>query len=365
MLRVLFYLPDLSGGGAQRTLLNLASEIARIDGFDLHLVLGAAEGGAAKWIDPSVPVTQLPSARARKQIGALRKVIQDLKPQAVVSTMLHGNVTAWLATRFLKDAPALLLRETNSHAFRTDLGFRHKVLAGLAYRAADRFIALSEGVRQEMIQLYQLSPDKAVTLHNPVDLTPYHGAATHRENGTFRIVTIGRLADQKNHRLLLDAVALLDPGSLSVSVLGEGPLRDETIGYAKEQGLSDIVTFPGFVQNPEDWLRDADLFVLSSKYEGFGHVLVEAMASGTPVVSTDCPYGPVDIIEVGKSGLLVPNNDSRALADAIEKVRHDPELQSRLATGGLKRAQDFSAPLIAAHYADLIHKTVSQKTCAE
>ena len=136
--------------------------------------------------------------------------------------------------------------------------------------------------------------------------------------------------------------------------LGEGPLKEELEDLAKTLGVGDSLSFPGFVSNPWSYMSRSHAFVLSSRWEGFGRVIVEAMASGTPVISTDCDYWPGEINTSGRSGLLVPVDDVERLAEAIEKVLDDEELASSLKSEGLRRASDFDARKICTEYEDLM-----------
>lgn len=357
-MKLLLYLPDLDGGGAQRTLLNLTSVLSDADGITLRLVTGAADGAAMIWCPDNVDRVTLPTARARAQVAALRAAIRDFGPDIALSTMLHGNLALYLATRFMGDRPKIVLRETNSHFYRNDLKPWHTALAGVAYRAADRMVALSEGVRRELMARYRLSPSRCVTIHNPVDLS----AVPQRKGsaGGFHFLSIGRLSEQKNHALLLRAFAALRPDDARMTILGGGPLRGELEYLAAELGIADRVALPGFVADTAAVMKTADAFVLSSRYEGFGHVLVEAMAAGLPVISTDCPYGPADIITNGETGLLVQNDDVAELTEAMNVIRSDAELSARLSANGPVRARDFDANRIGAQYVTLFNECLAE-----
>lgn len=360
--RLLLYLPDLDGGGAQRTLINLANALHRAGAFQVLLVLGQQDGPARSWLNTDVPVEVLPPGRARGQILSLRRAIRRFDPQAVMSTLLHGNLTLWLATRWLPSPPKLILRETNSHRHRGDLSVVLRFLAGRAYRRADRFVALSEGVRREMVDLYHLDPARTVTIHNPVDIERFRTDSTPASpDGHFRLITLGRLAAQKNHPCLLRALAQLQDSDIHLTILGEGPARQSTEALIAELALADRVTLAGHVSDPVPYLAQSDLFVLSSRYEGFGHVLVEAMAAGLAVISTDCPYGPADIIADGETGVLVANDDPAALAAAIARLKADAPLRQKLAEAGRRRADDFAAEKIAAQYSTLILSCIGDR----
>lgn len=361
-IRLLFYLPDLDGGGAQRTLLNLAAELNRSSRCDVTVLTGRATGPAERWIDPDLPTAVLPGNRAREQIFSLRREVKSRNPDILFSTMLHGNLAAWFSTRLMIGKPKLVLRETNSHRHRDDLSTLLRWLAGLAYRGADRVIALSHGVQQELEELYRLSVGQVETIHNPVRIDAFEAASPARQipRTELRILTIGRLAHQKNHADLLRAVAKLGDLPIRLTILGEGPLRADLTTLATELSLQERVEMPGFVEDPGAYLSQADVFVLSSRYEGFGHVLVEAMAAGLPVVSTDCPYGPKDIITSLQDGILVPNEDPDGLAKAILDIWNDADLRDRLSKNGIARAREFDVGSISERYLRTFHDCLTQ-----
>lgn len=161
------------------------------------------------------------------------------------------------------------------------------------------------------------------------------------------IITVGRLAYQKDHVTLLRAFALaLRRVQARLVLVGQGPLHGELVTLAEELGISDKVLFAGWQENPFAWMANADLFVLSSRFEGFGNVVIEAMACGLPVVSTDCPSGPNEILANGDAGILVPVGDVHALADAICLVLENSELREQLADKSKRRAPEFDISMI-------------------
>jgi glycosyltransferase involved in cell wall biosynthesis len=161
------------------------------------------------------------------------------------------------------------------------------------------------------------------------------------------IITVGRLVYQKDHDTLLRAFALARSRlDASLVLVGQGPLQDELTTLARELGISDRVIFAGWQQNPFAWMANADLFVLSSRFEGFGNVVIEAMACGLPVVSTDCPSGPSEILANGDAGILVPVGDVHAMADAMCAVLQDGKLRKQLADKSQRRAPEFDISVI-------------------
>ncbi|MFN3591959.1 MAG: glycosyltransferase, partial [Thermaurantiacus sp.] len=165
-----------------------------------------------------------------------------------------------------------------------------------------------------------------------------------------RILTAGRMKPQKNHALLIRAFARLELPSARLAILGDGRSEAATRALVAEMDLQTRVLMPGFVADPGPWLRSADLFVLSSDYEGFGNVLVEALAAGLPIVSTDCPFGPAEILEHGCYGRLVPVGDEGALAAAMADALAEDHDRAALR----RRAADFAPDVAARRYASLL-----------
>jgi glycosyltransferase involved in cell wall biosynthesis len=281
--------------------------------------------------------------------------------------MPDANVAVSLAVVGLRSRPGLILRETNSHRHREDLGWLRRKLISWAYRRADAVVALSEGVREELVEDCALDPGHTVTIHNPVDVASIT-AATKAVKDSIQevpcdgslIVGCGRLHRQKGFDLLIEAFADLDDTKARLVILGEGPEREALETLARSRGVAGRVLMPGFESHPEKWLAQATLFVLPSRWEGFGHVLVEALAAGVPVVSAWAPHGPADILNDGEAGLMVPTGNVAALGAAIDRLLIDKGLRERLAEAGHKMAQRFSLPVIAGRYGDLI-EDVTQK----
>lgn len=368
-LRVLLWLSDFGGGGAQRTMLNLASALPA-HGVAVELVTGASEGPATAWLDGALQRRSLNSTSLTAAFPSLVRTIGSLVPDAVLSTMLDANVAAYLAVRLARVDTAVILRETNSHRARADIGPLRRTLARMAYRRADGVIALSEGVRRELIVDMNLAPSHVKTIPNPVKLSEIAqltaGARVLPIPEGFRddarnVLAIGRLHRQKGYDLLIDAMAAQTGGARLV-ILGEGPDRAALQAQAGRLGLADRVHMPGFVQDAGPYLAHADLFVLSSRWEGFGHVIVEAMAAGLPVIATDCPYGPADIVRHDETGLLVPADDAAALASAIGELLADRRRAIGLARAAIVAARRFQIDRVAGEYAAAIGEVVRRRS---
>jgi glycosyltransferase involved in cell wall biosynthesis len=250
---------------------------------------------------------------------------------------------------------------------------KRMVLATLpyVYPRADRIVALSGGVAREVESLSRrlrgrvsIIPNagmdgsvRALAQETPADLPAADGPV---------VVASGRLTEQKGYPYLLEAMRRVrEEIPASLWLLGEGHLRAPLQAQAEELGIAGAVRFLGFRDNPHAVVRAADVFALSSLFEGFGNVIVEAMAVGTPVVSTDCPYGPGEIIRDGVDGLLVPPADPAALAAALLRVLRDPELAGRLREAGLRRAEDFSAHAAAERYGALFEEVAAERRAGQ
>lgn len=359
-LSIACLLPDFDGGGAQRSIINLANAF-KSDGHAARLIVGRGDGPAADWVDPGLVLRDLGVARTRAMLPRLIRELREGKPDILFATMIDANIMASLAIPWLGTRPILVLRETNSQRARGDIGFVRRHLIRWAYRRADRIVALSEGVRSELIEDLRLDPTHASTIHNPVDLSPT--LAPERPSqmpAGICIVGAGRLVRQKNFPLLIETLARL-PETVSLAILGDGPDREDLAGLVESLSLSNRVVMPGFVTNPRSWFTHATAFVLSSRWEGFGHVLVEAMAAGAPVIATDCPHGPRDIIKNGQTGLLVRSEDGDALADAVSRLLNDEPLRASLAAKGRESTARFSTSRISKQYMRLFTDAMGDK----
>jgi len=204
-------------------------------------------------------------------------------------------------------------------------------------------VTLTDGARRDLNENFGVSADRLVKMsaNAVIDAAAAQAPEGHREKGL--LVSVGRLSPEKDHATLIRAFAKLDP-ALRLEIAGDGPMRDMLQSLARELGMSDRVTLTGFVTDPFPVFRRAELAVSSSRYEGFGNAIVEALACGTPVVATDCPYGPREILADGRYGLLTPVGDADALAVAITRaLAATPDraaLRARAAMHTVARAAD-------------------------
>jgi len=238
------------------------------------------------------------------------------------------------------------------------------------YPRADALVAVSEGVAADLSRALNLPRQKITTIYNPVvepslsvrkDEPVDHPWFAH--DRPFPVVLgCGRLTKQKGFIYLIQAMARLqDKVPVRLVILGKGEQEAALKQLARDLDIQDKVAFIGFQSNPYKFIARADVFVLSSLWEGLPTVLIEAMACGTPVVSTDCPFGPSEIITHEINGLLVPPADAEALAAAILRVLEDKELAQRLIRNGRVRAQDFRVEKIMEQYEELFLRIAGNK----
>ena len=328
--RLAIFLPSLNGGGAERVMVTLANAFAE-RGYVVDLVLASAEGPYLDDVSRAVRVIDLHADRVIKAMLPLARYLRRERPQALLSALNHANVVAVLA-HWLARVPCRLVASehtTISVESARVRGLAAKAVYALvpwAYRRADAIVAVSRESATDLERFARLPAGSVQAIYNPFDLDRIRRlAAEPLDHPWFApgqlpvVLAIGRLTEPKDFPTLIRAFAALRARrSARLLILGEGELRGELEALVQSCGLTpDDVQMPGFVVNPFAYLSRCAVFVLSSRWEGFGNVLVEAMACGAPVVSTDCPSGPREILEDGRWGRLVPVGDVEALAQAI------------------------------------------------
>jgi glycosyltransferase involved in cell wall biosynthesis len=361
-------LPSFDCAGAQRDTILLCNALAN-RGLSAAIFVLRPGGVLKPLVDPAVRIIELPGERIRYAIPGLRAAIRSLAPHVVLSSGANLNLCCLAAVLTLPRAerPKVVLREVNApgmarrHDPRWQDRLAYRVLR-YAYRAADRIITLTDGARRELIEQFSVPPSGVVVMHSNAVITRevvVHAANWDGERGRERdlIVAIGRLSPEKNFQLLLRAVGLLRPGRpWRLAIVGEGEERSILQRYVVARSLEDRVSFVGFAADPFYWLRRARVMVSCSLYEGLGNTIIESLACGTPVVATDCPFGPREVLENGRYGSLVPVGNPEALARAIDAALDLAVDRAALVRRGL----NYTAERAAAEFLRLLSKLMQQ-----
>jgi glycosyltransferase involved in cell wall biosynthesis len=371
--RVCFVLPSLNGGGAERAAVHILNglDAAR---WDRSMYLFVREGPYLNDVQPSIDlVSGSGGSRLRRWLG-LRRYLRVSRPHLVVSFLSYFSVLAAVRGSGV-GARVVFNQQTPMSAFLTDTDYPWRrawhrrafsLVTRVGYRLADAIVTTSAGVADDLVTAFGVPRRRIRVVHNPVDLGAITTAAAEPMDPAYErvwsspvVVAAGRLADAKNYPLLLDALAVLRrtvPARLFV--LGQGDREAAMREQIGRLGLGDSVVLCGFQANPWKYIARADVFALTSRYEGFGNVIVEAMACGVPVVATSSP-GTREIISAEIDGLLVDRHEPGAVADALERVLTDTTLRCRLAGGARRSAARFASPTVAAAYDALLRQVLA------
>ena len=396
--RVALVLHGLSGGGIERSLLSLAEGfLAR--GLAVDVVVGEARGELLNDVPGDAGLVELGKVRVRRarlyglaadplasslllgsrnrmgmlkplmrQLPSLVRYLREARPDAVLSAEAQYNLLAIWGRRLSGIRPRVVITEhiTVSHGASFGGSWGDPRLSRVlrrAYLKADAVVTVSDGVGDDLAAYARISRERITTVYNPVvgpDLTTKARAPVDHPwlapGGPPVILAAGRLDPQKDFATLIRAFARLRARRPARLVLlgGVNPTKpeyaDELRALAARLGIADEVSLAGFRENPFAFMSRAAVFVLSSTYEGLGNVLIEALACGTPVVSTDCPSGPAEILDHGRFGPLVSVGDDAALAEAVLSILEAAPDRNRLR----ERGAMFSIERAVDHYLDLL-----------
>lgn len=362
--RLLFVLPSLSAGGSERVIATLANHWAE-GGRQIGIVTFEAENIAPYYaLHPDVTLMRLnlppvssPKWRAithtQKRISALRRSFQNFAPDVIISFLTKTNIMAIAAASGL-NIPVVISERNNPKLQSIDLLWRWA--RALAYPRAFAFVTMTQGAA-DCIAASQRPHTRIIA--NPVTLPA--GWKNNRRGNT--LAAVGRLTEQKRFDRLIDAFAMIadDHPDWSLVIWGEGRGRADLEARRDRLVLQDRIRLPGLTSAPGLWVETADVLVLSSEYEGWANVIAEAMQAGLPVVSFDCPFGPRQIITDRVNGVLVPNGDVSALANALSEVMGDAALRRKLGEQAARDAKAYTTDTIAAQWARLVSEAAAQR----
>lgn len=358
---LVIFLPDLSGGGAERLHIHLASALAA-QGYDVTFLLHRRVGVLLDLLPPHIRLVTLNCRRSLAALMPLVRFLRRERPDFFIANLGHNNIVALWAAALARVPARMIVTEHNSLsrdcAERSKADWRYKILP-LLYRLflcrANGIVAVSSGVANDLTATAGIPRHRITVIENPVIDGDFdrrmaepaaHPWLAAGEPPFF--LGAGRLIAAKDFTTLIAAFAITARRSdARLILLGEGPMHDALAAQARKAGIEDRVSMPGYQLNPLPFMRAAAALVLSSRHEGFGNVLVEALGCGTQIVSTDCPFGPSEILAEGKFGRMVPSGDPQAMAEAMLAVLEQPAFDRAMLR---ERARAFSVARAAAQY---------------
>lgn len=369
--KILFVITSLAGGGAEKIFINILKYLDR-GKFIPYLAVFSCKGEYLSTVPQDVNIYDLNKKNRFdffKLIMRLAfRIYPKIKPDIVISFLLYTNIVVLIARKLSSLKPPTIISERN-YTLRVQKNLRMRkikqILVRKMYSRVDKVIAVSRGVAKDLAGSIKGPKEKICVIYNGIDLALIRSAVKEPIDDIFWpgddvpvIIACGRLIYQKNYPLLLEAFAITQKHIDSrLLILGQGEDRISLEKLAHKLGIQKKVSFLGFQKNPYKYMAASDIFVLSSFWEGFANVVIEAMACGIPVISTRC-YGPEEIITDGRNGILVPGEDPEAMAGAIIRLLKDKRSAGHLAREGLKRAKDFRVEKMIVEYGKVINNTL-------
>lgn len=356
-MKIAFFIRNLAGGGAERVAVNLANELSKT--HDVYFFLVEKSGPYLQIISPQVKLIELNSRRLITSVFSLAAALKRHKIDVLLSNLTHENIVAATGSIFSSNQ-IIAIEHNNFYREMNDRGkfvqFMTKIFYRLVRSRINVFVAVSEGVRQEISSHFPSS--RIVAIHNPIIEDrieqAVHAVKTNDQLPTTRrgILFVGRLTEQKNPALAIAVFKqLVDVHDYEgdLTILGEGPLLPHLIEQATSLGIRHRVKFAGFQENPYRFMCQTQLIILTSRWEGFGNILVEGLYCGAKVVAYDCDFGPREIINSTSIGRLVKSLDANDFAQAVINELHaETDEQIRRS-----RANDFSVQAAAKEYEKL------------
>lgn len=361
-------IPSYAGGGAERVALFVARALAD-EGLCVELVVARSRGAHRDEPLPGVTKVDLGAPNEILAAPAWIRYLKRARPRCAMSMVHTANFTSGIGALLASDVPVIV---SLHYALRCDPEAQWWVRRwfGMAperylYRRAARVIGVSQGLADEAAELFDLLPGKFAAIFNPRERGRDSGGVAAEHEPIFAkpvIISAGRLAPQKDYRMLLGAFAkIADRKDLHLLILGTGPDHAAFVAQAAKLGISYRVFMPGFVDSPAAYMRRARVYAMSSRNEGFPMVLIEALESGTAIVSTDCHWGPREVLDGGRFGRLVPVGDSAALAAALTAELDDPDPGPDARRAEREEwMRQYEPEIIASQYADLVREVIAE-----
>ncbi|MDH5881664.1 glycosyltransferase [Vibrio sp. S/42/10] len=353
---IAFFIPSFFGGGAERVIVNLANEISKRGVKQVFIFCNRKNGPYLKDVSDNVEIIEINAVITLFSFIKLRRLILDKNITVICSTLRSCNISSAIVKLMLGKKVHWIAREANTFESIDKVISKEyviRVLCKLAYRYADKVIANSDDTKNTIIKEIGIQPNKIFVIHNPVTNRCYDKHIT--DGNILKIINVGRLVEQKNQSELVKvAIELINVyrfNNFKISIYGEGIEKDNICRLIDKHNVSEHVEVCDFTTDITEKYRESDLFVLCSKWEGFGNVIVEALSCGVPVFSYNCPGGPKEIInddvgrlfdmsDVSKLSRNIINLYYKELSFDVKKL-HD-------------RANDFSINKISSRYLEVM-----------
>jgi glycosyltransferase involved in cell wall biosynthesis len=367
---LLFIMRSMGGGGAERVTLDL---LHYLDSNRYSVTLAVLWDQGMLWQDVPEWVTVIPvlkeGTRLRRGLPSILATLlrHAWRADAILGTMELEATYVAFTLALLTRKPCIGWVHTNLDHYLTKGQILHRMLVKCCYPRVLRIVGPSHGCLEALCRIAPMKQNRLMVIHNllnvpvvaaksaeslPEEFTKYFTKPT--------VLGVGNLYPQKGFDLLIKAhAALMQKGQdHNLVIIGEGPSRSELEDLVKDLNVADSVFLPGFQRNPYPWFKKAKVFALSSRFEGFAIVVAEALALGIPIVATDCPSGPGEILDHGRYGVLVPPEDVSELAKGISRILSDPKLCAELSLAGQKRAAEFAGKSIVPKWESLFQEVI-------
>lgn len=371
LIKIVFVIENLNAGGAERVFRTLVSDFDR-SLFDVTLLLFNYDNNIEKrYTIPENTKVIILNKSKKNALFSLVKTIKKLNPDVVMSTLSPINILCILTKIILRNKKTkYIIRETTIKSIsieQTKDNFLekkiYKTLIKRLYNYADSIISLSEGAKIDLVANFGIKENKIKVIYNPLNINLIQTKSREKvkdinlNKNSKKIVCVGSLVKSKGHRYLIEALRILNfekNYNIEAYFIGEGKLKEELINEVNLKKLINKVHFLGFKSNPYKYVKNSDIFVLPALWEGFGNVIVEAMACGIPVISSNCESGPKEIIEDNYNGLLIEPQNVNDLVEKIQSLLDDKILYNKISKNALIRANDFDAKKIVKQYENYI-----------
>lgn len=363
--KITVIIPTLGYGGAEKNIINLSEEWLKY-GYSITIICMNNKGELITELNKKIELIDLKIKKISSFIVPLINYFTKNEAHIILVNIWPLNSYALIAGAIAKFKGCIYITEHNNieKSYIKNNLFKkiyYRILIKLSYKYSTGIICVSKGLAEEIIKIMPNIIDKIKIIYNPIKILNEKREKINISSekiwgvgDVFKILSVGELKKQKNHELLINAINIMKKEiNLKLIVVGGGVLLDELKGKVKKLNLEDNIEFVGYQKDVEKWYSTADLFVLTSNWEGFGNVIVEALGYGLPIVSTNCPYGPSEILDGGVYGDLIECNNINSLINAIrEKIKiKKPIIEN------IKRAEEFNCIKIARQYKDYFDLT--------